>query len=224
MSRNATGTVECVVLSDGTRAFHLRFRAGGERRRVLLHEREGCDCGCGGGWSERGARHELGNVIARVRAGVWQPATRPVRPSEMPIPEPDRAPTFHEYASAWLQAKVSGVLGDKPIDANTQSDYRWRLSRHLLPFFAKYRLGEIDRDLCLAFKGHKLQEAAEIRAAVAAGADLRDRRGRRVQPLRAQAAAQLPGDGRAGGAARRGWRARLDAGGRRRDPGGNAHA
>jgi integrase len=75
------------------------------------------------------------------------------------------------------------VLGDKPIDANTEADYRWRLSRHLLPFFATYRLDEIDRELCLAFKGHKLQEAAEIRAAVVAGADVRDRRGRRLQPL-----------------------------------------
>ena len=84
-------------------------------------------------------------------------------------------PTFHEYASAWLQAKIDGVLGDRPIDANTESDYRWRLTRHLLPFFATYRLDEIDRELCLAFKAHKLRESAELRAAIAAGADLRDR-------------------------------------------------
>jgi integrase len=92
-------------------------------------------------------------------------------------------PTFHEYASAWLRGKIEGVLGDKPVDENTASDYRWRLVRHLLPFFASYRLDEIDRELCLAFKAHKLQESAEVRAAIAAGADLRDRRGRRVQPL-----------------------------------------
>ncbi len=93
------------------------------------------------------------------------------------------APTFHEYASAWLRGKVQGVLGDKPIDANTESDYRWRLIRHLLPFFASYRIDAIDRELCLAFKAHKLQEAAELRAALAAGADLRDRRGRPARPL-----------------------------------------
>jgi len=92
-------------------------------------------------------------------------------------------PTFHEYASAWLQAKVDGTLGDKPIDANTEADYRWRLSRHLLPFFAAHRLDAIDRELCLAFKAHKLREAAELRAAIAAGAELRDRQGRRIVPL-----------------------------------------
>ena len=75
------------------------------------------------------------------------------------------------------------MLGDRPIDANTQNDYRWRLSRHLLPFFGAYRLDEIDATLCLAFKAHKLREAAELRAAIAAGADLRDRRGRRQRPL-----------------------------------------
>ena len=92
-------------------------------------------------------------------------------------------PTFHEYASAWLQAKFDGTLGDKPIDANTEADYRWRLSRHLLPFFAAHRLDAIDRELCLAFKAHKLREAAELRAAIAAGAELRDRHGRRIVPL-----------------------------------------
>ena len=92
MPRDATGTVECVVLADGTRAFHLRFRAAGARRRVWYMSATGCDCGCGGGWSERGARHELGNVIARVRAGVWQPDPRRVRPSDAAIAEPALRP------------------------------------------------------------------------------------------------------------------------------------
>jgi hypothetical protein len=46
-----------------------------------------------------------------------------------------------------------------------------------------YRLDAIDRDLCLAFKAHKLRESAEIRAALAAGADLRDKQGRPMRPL-----------------------------------------
>ena len=58
------------------------------------------------------------------------------RPPE-PVTE-SAMPTFHEYASAWLAGKRQGVLGDKPIDANTESDYRWRLSRHLLPYFAAH--------------------------------------------------------------------------------------
>src|SRR5918997_984282 len=163
MPPEPTGQFAVEVLADGTRTFRLRFRADGARQRVVLHERPGCECGCGGGWDERAARTELGNVLARVRAGVWQPR----EPQRQPVP--DSMPTFHQYASDWLKAKVAGVLSEKPIDANTEADYRWRLTRHLLPFFAAYRLDEIDRELCLAFKAHKLRESAEIREALAAG-------------------------------------------------------
>lgn len=100
-------------------------------------------------------------------------------------------PTFHEYASAWLTAKVQGVLGDKPIDETTRLDYRWRLTRHLLPFFAAFRIDQIDRELCLAFKAYKLQEAHEVREALAAGADVRDRQGRRARPLSAASIRKL---------------------------------
>jgi integrase len=93
------------------------------------------------------------------------------------------APTFHEYASLWLQGKTEGTIGDRPIDENTHADYRWRLSKHLLPFFARYPLDQIDVELCQQFRAAKLREAAEIQTAVAAGADLRDRRGRRIRPL-----------------------------------------
>jgi hypothetical protein len=75
------------------------------------------------------------------------------------------------------------VIGDKPISASTQSDYRWKLSIHLLPVFARYQLDEIDRDLCLEFKSRKLAEASRLRAELAAGGDIRDHRGRRAVPL-----------------------------------------
>src|SRR5687768_3604852 len=188
MPREPIGTVSVVGLADGTRAFRLRFHVDGARQLQVLHERPNCSCGCGGGWDERAARRELSNVLARIRAGVWAP------PRPEPTPEPAESavmPTFHQYASAWLEAKVHGVLGDKPIDANTESDYRWRLTRHLLPFFAEYRLDAIDRELCAAFKAHKLKEAAELREALAAGAELRDRRGRRLRPLSAASLRKL---------------------------------
>jgi hypothetical protein len=149
--------------------FKFRFRADGRREQVTLHERRACLCGCGGNWTERTAGVEFENVLARVRAGVWR--KRPQIPQTIAS---QRVPTFHEFASAWLQAKLTGVLGDRPIDANTESDYRWRLARHLLRLFGEYRLDEIDSDLCLAFKAHKLTEAAEIREAIAAGAVLRE--------------------------------------------------
>lgn len=181
MPRISSGTLHTRTLSDGTRAYRLRFNVDGRREIVTLHERTACECGCGGGWQEPAARTELGNILARVRAGVWE---RSETVSGTAAQEPERASvTFHRYASRWLQAKIDGVTGEKPIDANTQADYRWRLSCHLLPFFATYPLAKIDRALCLQFKAHKLKEARELREAIAAGAELRDERGRRRVPL-----------------------------------------
>src|SRR3954451_6829911 len=181
MGRPPTGRLDVDTLADGTRVFRLRFHADGRRERRTLHERRDCTCGCGGGWSERTARVELDNELARIRAAVWQ---RPARASDGgAVAAAASVPSFHEYASWWLQAKVDGVIGHKPIDENTRSDYRWRLTAHLLPFFGAYRLDEIDRQLCLRFKEVKLREAEELRAAIAAGAVLRDRHGRRLRPL-----------------------------------------
>lgn len=135
----------------------------------------------GGGWDEPGARTELGNILARVRVGVWTPPEPP--PALAAAAEDSAVPTFHVYASWWLQAKIDGAIGDKRIAANTIGDYRWRLARHLLPFFGHRRLDAIDADLCLAFKARKLREASELRAALDAGADIRDGRGRRAVPL-----------------------------------------
>jgi hypothetical protein len=182
MPRPATGSIRAAKLSDGTAVYRLRFQVAGVRELVVLHERPNCGCGCGGGWDAAAARTELGNIQARIRAGVWK---RPEPPPTLVTPEGggERVPTFHEYASWWLQAKINGVLGKKPLSASTATDYRWRLRCHLLPFFAKYRLDQIDRDLCLAFKAQKLREAKELRDALGAGADMRHRLGRRAVPL-----------------------------------------
>jgi hypothetical protein len=53
----------------------------------------------------------------------------------------------------------------------------------VLPSCGGYRLGEIDRRVCLRFKETKLRESEEPRGAIAAGAELRDQRGRRITPL-----------------------------------------
>ncbi len=181
MARSSTGSILTRTLGDSTRSFRLRFHASGERHDVYLHERPGCGCGCGGGWQERAARTELGNIQARVRAGVW-------RPEQPPPPEPAlvRIPTFHEYASAWLQGKIDGTLGDKPLAPSTAQGYSGLLRCYLLPFFARRRLDEIDRKLCLAFKAKLVRESTELREAIAAGADIRDKRGRRRTPIGAR--------------------------------------
>jgi integrase len=172
-------SVRVRALADGTRIFELRFRAYGERQSITLHERPSCDCGCGGGWSERAARRELADILARVGAGIWKCET-PTRVEPAP---PVQGPTFHEYASQWLQRRSDGVLGDRPLSRNSRADYRGRLRNHLLPFFGNHRLDEIDTEMCIAFKAEKIREARQLEADLAAGADLRDAYNRRRVPL-----------------------------------------
>ena len=117
----------------GGRTFALRFRAYGRRRYLTLGTVEE-------GWSRRRAEEELQNVLADVRRGIWTPTRHEVAATE---PEPE--PTFHEFASEWLEAARSEGLSD-----NTLLDYGWQLSNHLLPFFASRPLSgitvaEVDR-------------------------------------------------------------------------------
>jgi integrase len=182
MGRPPTGAITPETLVNGTLVFRLRFHAYGARQTVYVHEARDCDCGCGGDWNKRTAAVELENILARVKAGVWEP---PQRRSVVAKPVDVRVPSFHAYSSRWLQARIDGVTGEKPISARTQSDYRWRIQGHLLPFFTKYRLDEVDRDLCLAFKAYKLKEARDLREAIDAGADLRNKQGQRIVPLSA---------------------------------------
>jgi integrase len=179
MARPATGRVEPEQQVDGTLRFRLRFSAYGKRESLMLHEARDCACGCGGGWTENNARRELKNILARVQAGIWE------RPKPTPTVEKafKKMPIFHQYASYWLQAKLEGLIGEKPIDTNTHSGYKSALKNHLLPFFGRYPLDDIDRDLCTDFKKHLIKEAHELKEALAAGADLRDERNRKLVPL-----------------------------------------
>jgi integrase len=182
MSGQAKGSFESRVLTDASKSFHLRFQLNGKRETVVLHERPGCGCGCGcgGGWAEAAARAELGELVAWVRVGL-RPLLRPMGRTTRPGEENGSAPTFAEYAAWWLEAKIAGVLGDHPISENTAKDYRTRL-RHLA-YLGAYRVDEIDAALCLELKAHLLAQAREVREAIEAGVDLRERSGRRRRPL-----------------------------------------
>jgi integrase len=121
MPRKASGQVVERKRKRG-RVFALRFRAGGERQYVTLPD----------GTSREEAERELRHVLADVERGTW----RPQEPA--PIVElPEQEPTFHEFASEWLQARE---LGLRPATVRL---YRYQLTYHLLPFFAKHRLSEI---------------------------------------------------------------------------------
>lgn len=130
MARPATGGVLERRRQDGT-TFVLRFRAYGDRQFITLGS-------TANGWTRERAETELQNVLADVRRGIWQPPApvlEPVAPAD---------PTFHEFASEWFDAKRRTLRG------STVLDYEWRLTHHLLPFFAAHRLSmlsvaEVDR-------------------------------------------------------------------------------
>jgi integrase len=176
VSRLNSGSLHVRKLADGSRVFRLRFNANGRRQIMSLHERQGCECGCGGGWDERAARCELAETVSRIRLGEWKRPTVAMRARRA-----GSGTSFAAYAQRWLQAKTEGLFGE--IRPGTAADYRWCVERHLLPVFEDCAVEEIDRALCLRFKARLLSDARELRDALESGRDLRDERGRRRRPL-----------------------------------------
>jgi integrase len=171
-----SGSLQARALTDGARVFRLRFNADGRRQILSLHERQGCDCGCGGGWDAPGARRELTDVLAKVRLGIWRRPTAAMRARRA-----GSGTSFEQYARHWLEAKAEGTYGE--IRAGTAASYRCYPERHLLPVFEDCLLEEIDRARCLRLKAALIANARELRAASEAGRQLRDERGRRRRPL-----------------------------------------
>lgn len=138
MPRKATGQV--IEPSDG-RSWAIRFRAYGKRRYVALGTAEE-------GWSRKRAEAELRHVLADVERGIW----RPYEPAKAQLVA--EAPTFHEFASKWLDGREP-ELRPKTVDS-----YRWQLSGHLLPHFARMRLDQIGPEDVDRYKAAKLREGA----------------------------------------------------------------
>ena len=141
MARKATGQV-VEVNGAGGRALALRFRAYGKRRYVTLGAVRA-------GWTRSKAEEELANVLADVRRGIWKP------PDTRGAPEPASEPTFHEFASEWLDARRHEFA------ARTAEDYELALSHHLLPFFKDHRLSEITAQEVDRYKAAKVREREE---------------------------------------------------------------
>ena len=150
-------------LSDGSVAYWAKLTVAiNDRRSVVLgHSREGMD--------RAQATEELQRQKAAVTLGQWQ-GPDSTEPAGGEI-------TFHAYSSEWLGRKRREL---KPA---TIADYEWRLTSHLLPFFARYHLGEIDRRLVDRYRSAKLAEREEIARRQEHGSPLRDRRGQAVRPL-----------------------------------------
>jgi integrase len=139
MARRSTGQVVKRKRARGT-YYGLRFYAGGERHYVSLGAAED-------GWNQRRAEDELAATMAAVRAGTWEPPT----PSA-PVERPSAEPTFHEFASEWFEAHRHEWA------ERTVTDYRWALSLHLLPHFAKLRLSAITVEEVDRYKAAKVRE------------------------------------------------------------------
>jgi integrase len=143
MPRKPTGSV--IEPKDG-RAWALRFRAYGKRRYVALGT-------SGEGWTREKAEKRLGHVLADVERGIWKPEPPPLDHAE------SEEPTFHEFASEWFE----GVAPE--LRERTRIDYQWRLSNHLLPYFAKHRLSAITVEEVDRYRRGKVRESKVTEAA-----------------------------------------------------------
>jgi integrase len=123
MAREASGQILERNGKQGT-TYAARVRAYGERHYLTLgHSRDG--------YTRRQAETDLQNVLADIRRGLWRP------PQPQPAPTPANDPTFHEFASQWFETRRHEVA------PRSAEDYRWGLTRHLLPFFKDHRLSQI---------------------------------------------------------------------------------
>jgi integrase len=123
------------------RSWAIRFRAYGKRRYVSLGTAEE-------GWNRKRAEAELRHVLADVERGIW----RPYEPAQ--APQVAEAPTFHEFASEWLENR------EPELRPKTVESYRWQLSGHLLPHFARMHLDQIGPEDVDRYKAAKLREGA----------------------------------------------------------------
>jgi integrase len=122
------------------RFYGLRFRAYGKRQYVSLG-------GAEDGWTRRKAEVELENLLADVRRGIWRP-----HEPEPEVAEPKEEPTFHEFASEWFEAK-------RPqLRPKTERLYKWQITHHLLPYFAKHRLSQITVEGVDRYRNTKVRE------------------------------------------------------------------
>ena len=178
MGRTPSGSLTIETLADGTQSVPSSLSAS----TAAASTRRSTSVAAVGAAAAAAGRSAPRRSSSRTSWHASAPASGASEPRSSPSRRPTAMPTFHVYASAWLESKIAGVLGDRPIDTNTENDYRWRLGRHLLPFFGEYRLDEIDAQLCSGVQG-----AQAARGGRAARGDRR-----RSRPARRERAAPAP--------------------------------
>lgn len=136
MARKLTGAVVEHPGRDGRVYRSLRFTAYGKRRYVSL-----------GPVSEAEAQRELRHALSDVERGTWAEPRLVEAPAER-----EAVATFHVLAEQWW------LRNEGELRPSTRVDYRWRLEKHLLPFFADYRLDRITFDVVERYITAKLAE------------------------------------------------------------------
>ncbi len=138
MARQATGQVLERKGKHGT-TYATRVSAYNQRHYLTLgHSWEG--------YTRRQAETEIQNILADIRRGTWQP------PQPQAAPKPQEDPTFHEFASQWLEG-LRHELAPRTIE-----DYELTLSHHLLPFFKDHNLTQITAQEADRYKTAKVRE------------------------------------------------------------------
>ena len=139
MARPATGQV---VEREGARgrSYALRFRAYGKRRYLTLGGPEE-------GWTREFAETELQNVLADVRRGLWRDVDEPEESGSV-----REVPTFERFASDWLADRQADGIRER-----TKEHHAWATG-HLIDWFGRMRLDEIDIEAVDRFKRGKLAE------------------------------------------------------------------
>jgi integrase len=120
-----------------------RAAAVGVARREAV--RAALEAEAGEGWTRQKAEAELRHILADVERGLWTPGTGPAA-------EAPPSPTFHEFASEWLESRRA------ELRPNTLLDYTWQLSNHLLPFFHRHHLAQITVAEVDRYRAFKVRE------------------------------------------------------------------
>ncbi len=142
ISRRATGTIIEKAGRGGETVRALRFTAYGKRRYLTL-----------GSVTAAEAERELQRILADIEHGAWRAPRRGELPRQIV-----RVPGFRAFAEEWW------LCTESLLARATQRGYRWRLDRHLLPYFAELRLDQITQDVVDRYIVAKLSEEEPLSA------------------------------------------------------------
>jgi integrase len=161
--RKLSGEVREHRATSGIITYSIRVRWHGQRTNVRLgSELEG--------WNRPLAQLKLDETMQAIEAGIW-------RPSVPDIPEEDRDPLLHEFATVWLDRQ------SVDLDRSTAASYGHVLSRYILPEFKAHRLTDITYEAVLRWRDRMRKEAEQLKLANDNDVKLLDRHGRPKRPF-----------------------------------------